>query len=73
MLPSMLPCFPFIALFYYTLGNIHPKYRSSLKSVQLIAVVRYPLLKEYGFEAVLKPFINDMNKLRKVPFYFVWM
>ena len=63
--------FPFIALFYYILANIHPKHRSSLKTIQLIAVVRYPLLKEYGFEAVLKRFINDMNKLGKVFFCFV--
>ena len=48
------------------MGNIHPKHRSTLKAVQLIAVVTYPILKEYGFEAVLQPFINDMNKLRKV-------
>ena len=59
----------FTALFYYTLANIHPKYWSSLKTIQLIAVVRYPLLKEYGFEAVLKPFIKDMNKLRKVTYF----
>ena len=48
------------------MGNIHPKHRSTLKAVQLIAVVTYPILKEYGFEAVLQPFINNMNKLRKV-------
>ena len=55
-----------IALFYYTLGNIRPKYRSTLRAIQLIAVVTYPLLKEYGFESVLQPFIKDMNELRKV-------
>lgn len=54
------------ALFHYTLGNIYPKYRSILKAVQLIAVVTCPILKKYRFEAVLLPFINDMNKLRKV-------
>lgn len=58
--------FDFVALFYYTLGNIQPKLRSTLKTIQLICVVTYPLLKEYGFECVLQPFINDMNQLRKV-------
>ena len=55
-----------IALFYYTLGNIRSKYRSTLRATQLIAVVNYPLLKEYGFESVLQPLIKDMNELRKV-------
>lgn len=39
-----------------------------MKAIHLIAVVRYSLLKEYGFEAVLKPFIKDMNELRKVAY-----
>lgn len=55
-----------LALFYYTLGNIQPNYRASLRMIQLIAVVTYPLLKEYGFDSVLKPFVNDMNKLAEV-------
>ena len=56
------------------LGNIHPKYRSSLKAIQLIAVITNPLLMEYGFEKVLEPFINDVNKLTEVCTYiaFVW-
>jgi len=63
----------FVALFYYTLANIHPKHRSSLKTIQLIAVVCYPLLKEYGFEAVLKPFINEMNELRQVTYSILFV
>ena len=61
-----------IALFYYVLGNIQPKYRSTLKTIQLISVVTYPLLKEFGYGSVLQPFINDMNRLRKV-FYISHM
>lgn len=48
------------------LVNFEPKYRSSLKSIQLVAVVTQPLLKEYGFARILQPFIDDMNELRKV-------
>ena len=55
-----------IALFYYTLANFEPKYRSTLKSIQLVAVATYPVVKEYGFECILKPFIDNMNKLREV-------
>ena len=31
----------FIALFYFTLGNISPKYRSSLNAIQLVAVAKH--------------------------------
>lgn len=61
-----LQCLYILALFYYTLANFEPKYRSTLKSIQLVAVVTQPLLKEYGFARILQPFIDDMNKLRKV-------
>lgn len=59
-------CIYILALFYYTLANFEPKYRSTLRSIQLIAVVTQPLLKEYGFKRILQPFIDDMNKMRDV-------
>ena len=51
-----------VGLFYYVLGNIHPKLCSTLQPIQLKAVVT-PNLEECGFEKVLKPFISDANKL----------
>ena len=56
----------YVALFYYTLANIHPKLRATLKTIQLIAAVTSPNLKEYGYEAVLKPFIDEVNELAEV-------
>ena len=53
-------------MFYYFLGNIDPKLRSVLKCTQLIACVSVPNLEKYGFENVLKPFIEDANKLAEV-------
>lgn len=53
-------------LFYYFLGNIPPMMRSSLRCTQLIACVTVPNLKKYGFEPVLAPFIEDVNKLKQV-------
>ena len=55
-----------IALFYFTLANIRPQLRSTLKTVQLIAAVANGNLKQYGFGPILKPFIDDVNKLAKV-------
>ena len=54
------------ALFYYVLGNLHPKLRSTLRCIQLIAAVTYPNLIKYGFKKVLQPFIEDAKKLSDV-------
>ena len=59
-----------LGLFYYVLGNIHPKLRSTLRSIQLITATTTPHLEEYGFEKVLKPFISDANKLAEASNYY---
>lgn len=53
-------------VFYYLIGNIEPKLRSSLRCIQLIACVTTVNLEKYGYDMVLKPFIEDANKLSKV-------
>lgn len=53
-------------LFYYVLGNLHPKLRSSLKTIQLIACVTNKNIKKYGFEKILEPFIDEVNRLIEV-------
>ena len=53
-------------MFYYTLGNLRPELRSTHRSIQLIACVTSPILEKYGFELVLKPFIEDINDLSVV-------
>lgn len=53
-------------LFYYVLGNIEPRLRSSLRCIQLIACVTTANLQKYGFHSVLDRFIVDVNKLAKV-------
>lgn len=59
-------CILHAALFYYLLGNIEPKLRSSLKCIQLIACVSTENLEKYGFDMILKPFIQEANSLSKV-------
>lgn len=53
-------------MFYYILGNLRPDLRSTHKAIQLIACVECPDLEYYGFDQILEPFINDVNKLCKV-------
>ena len=54
------------ALFYYTLGNISPAYRSSLKCIQLLTVVKYNDLVKYGIDTILSPFMEDLKLLEAV-------
>lgn len=52
-----------IGIFYFTLGNVRPKYRSKLSAIQLVAIVKHKYLSVYGMDAVLRPFVDDMKKL----------
>ena len=56
----------FTAMFYYLLGNLHPKYRSQLKAIQLVAVANSSVVDAVGIDAILKPLIDDVKKLEKV-------
>lgn len=56
----------FVGVVYYTLGNICPKYRSQLDAIQLLAVATYPVIKKYGIDAILEPFLDDLQFLEQV-------
>ena len=62
-----LPIFT-LGLVYYMLGNLHPKFRSFLKSIQLLCVARNSIVVEYGIE-ILKPIVESVQKLEKVKQY----
>lgn len=44
--------------------NLPPKFRSSLRSIQLLGVLSSDLLKQRGTEVFLKSFLSDLNLLR---------
>ena len=52
-----------IDMFYYTLGNIDPKFRSKRCAIRLLGIVKSKLVKKYGYNAILKPMISDFKKL----------
>ena len=54
-----------LGIFYFTLGNVQPKYCSKLSTIQLVAIVKHKHLSVYGMDAVLRPFV-DMKKLVSV-------
>ena len=53
------------AVFYYSVLNLPIKYRSKLCNFRLLAVCDKDILNKYGIEAVLHPFITDMQKLHE--------
>ena len=44
-----------------TLGNIRPSFRSSLRSIFLVAVARSSTIKVHGIDVLLKPFVDDLS------------
>jgi hypothetical protein len=52
--------------FYYMLGNIQPMYRSTTRTIQLLAVAKTMDLKKHGIDALLTPITEKINQLSKV-------
>ena len=47
----------------FSLGNVHPKFRSSLKAMYLDAVAIVPNIEKYGIDKILRPFVRDVHRL----------
>ena len=45
------------------LGNIRPRYRSTLKAINLVAVAKHEDIVCYGMDVVLQPFVQDLKSL----------
>ena len=52
-----------LGIVLFTLGNIHPKYRSSLRVIHLVLAVTTPIMEKYGMDLILQPFIRDLKIL----------
>lgn len=63
----------YVGLFYYTLGNIHPRLRSGLQTIQLLTVVKTTHITTYGIDTILEPFMEDIKKLEKVCILHVYV
>ena len=51
-------------MFYWTLGNIHPKYRSNLNATQLHAITKLSHVEKHGFRSIFQRFISDIKTLK---------
>lgn len=61
-----LNCLLLTGVIYYTLGNIRSQYRSRLDAIQLLAIATSPVVKKYGIDAILEPFLDDLQYLEQV-------
>ncbi|XP_034236312.1 uncharacterized protein LOC117642339 [Thrips palmi] len=52
-----------LRLAYWVLGNIYPHLRSSLKAINLLAIAKAKVAKEFGNDFMFKDFITDMKRL----------
>lgn len=53
--------------YYFSLGNIPPKYRSKLNSIQLVPLIKVGLQHTYGIDCVMRKIIEDVKVLEEVP------
>ena len=49
---------------FFTLANIRPMFRSSLKSIFLAIIAKSSIIKKEGIDSILKPFLDDLKALR---------
>ena len=52
-----------LAIMLFTLGNIDPRYRSSLKLIHLLIAATVPIVERHGIDEVLQPFVRDLKIL----------
>ena len=57
-----------IAIFYYSLGNISPAYRSMLRCIQLLTITKSSTLQQYGANCILEEVMKDIKKLESVSY-----
>lgn len=48
---------------FFILGNIRPRYRSTLKAINLVAVAKHEDIIQYGMDTFLSPFVEDLKTL----------
>ncbi len=54
-----------VDMFYYSVGNLDPKFRSKHCAVRLLAIANAALVKKYGIESILQPVIQDLAQLNE--------
>lgn len=59
-----------LSAFYYTVGNLDKRYTSQQRHIHLALLVRYSFVKRCGWHVILKPLLDDLEKLSTDGFTF---
>lgn len=54
---------------YWVLANMNVKYRSTLHSIQLALLCNTSTVKEYGYQKIMRPFLQDLVHLEQTGLY----
>lgn len=52
-----------VGVVFFMLANVHPRFRSRLRSVNLVAVAKAEHVEKHGINDVLDPFVQDLSCL----------
>lgn len=52
-----------LCAFYYQLANLPPKYRSKLKSINLVALCTSKIVKRFGIDKIFQPLVDELKLL----------
>lgn len=52
-----------LGIVLFTLGNIDPKFRSSLRVIHLVLAATAPVIEKHGLDAIMEPFVEDLKSL----------
>ena len=52
-----------LGIVLFTLGNIHPKFRSTLRTISLLIAATAPIIVKHGLDKVFEPFVEDLRVL----------
>ena len=55
-----------VGAFYYMLGNVRPQFRSRISDIQLLQLVQYGTVEEFGIDRVMTRIVEDLRKLESV-------
>lgn len=53
-------------MFYFTIGNIAPRHRSTVQHIYLLSIAYTLDIEKYGIDKILKPFMDEINLLEEV-------
>ncbi len=52
-----------LGILLLTLGNIDPKFRSSLRVMHLVIAAAAPVIEKHGIDAMMEPYVQDLKSL----------